>query len=589
MPEPVVPELVVPGPSMSGSVGGHNIQIGSAAGDVVILLDRPMYRLEFLTPTEARPGAVPRSQQRKPSYLLDPQREVVPFRARPVDEAAIAGWLDEPSEDVSVLWMSGPGGQGKTRLAGHVATDRHTGGWAVAQAVQREPRLRAGSVRAPLADGQALLVVVDYAERWPLELLVHLVANLPFDFPAHRVRVLMLARPGPGVWGTVAAELDRAGVDLAEPVVLGEFAADRAAAFSDAAAAFVREVAPGRALPLPPADLDDPAFGSVLDLHMAALAGVCAAGDGEAVPGGHDLSGYLLRHEGRAWTAAAGGDLAAAAVIETTAWLATLFGPTTGHRPAVALLRRAALADADADAARRLADHERLYPAVRSEVIGSAVTGTVEVTTLQPVRPDRFGEDFVATYLRDRPHAVELLTTLATGDSAVPGDALGLRRCLIVLAAAAARRVAAREALWSILRSRPALVLVGGAPVLRAVVDHAPDTVADAVDRALPQYSTELLRLAADLAERLIATLPPDTPPQQRAYRLDVLGNRLSDLGWREDALTATTDAVEIRRRLAATNPAAFEPDLASSLNNLSVMLSNLGRREDALTATSDA
>ncbi|MGH3614072.1 MAG: hypothetical protein ACRDRK_16065, partial [Pseudonocardia sp.] len=121
VPELVVPELVVPGPSMSGSVGGHNIQIGSAAGDVVILLDRPMYRLEFLTPTGARLGVVPRSQRRKPSYLLDPQREAVPYRARPVDEAAIAGWLDEPSEDVSVLWMSGPGGQGKTRLAGHVA------------------------------------------------------------------------------------------------------------------------------------------------------------------------------------------------------------------------------------------------------------------------------------------------------------------------------------------------------------------------------------------------------------------------------------------------------------------------------------
>jgi tetratricopeptide (TPR) repeat protein len=36
-------------------------------------------------------------------------------------------------------------------------------------------------------------------------------------------------------------------------------------------------------------------------------------------------------------------------------------------------------------------------------------------------------------------------------------------------------------------------------------------------------------------------------------------------------------------------NPGAFEPDLARALNNLSVDLSNLGRREEALAATSEA
>ncbi|WP_203935315.1 hypothetical protein, partial [Virgisporangium ochraceum] len=41
---------------------------------------------------------------------------------------------------------------------------------------------------------------------------------------------------------------------------------------------------------------------------------------------------------------------------------------------------------------------------------------------------------------------------------------------------------------------------------------------------------------------------------------------RLSNLGRREDALTAATEAVDLYRRLAATNPAAFEPDLARSL-----------------------
>lgn len=57
----------------------------------------------------------------------------------------------------------------------------------------------------------------------------------------------------------------------------------------------------------------------------------------------------------------------------------------------------------------------------------------------------------------------------------------------------------------------------------------------------------------------------------------------------REEALTATRQAMDIRRRLADTNPDAFEPDLATSLNNLGLRLEEMGRREEALTAAQDA
>jgi tetratricopeptide (TPR) repeat protein len=67
------------------------------------------------------------------------------------------------------------------------------------------------------------------------------------------------------------------------------------------------------------------------------------------------------------------------------------------------------------------------------------------------------------------------------------------------------------------------------------------------------------------------------------------LGVRLSDLDRREEALTATEEAVTVYRRLASGNPTAFEPDLARSLNNLGANLSDLGRREEALTATEEA
>jgi tetratricopeptide (TPR) repeat protein len=54
-------------------------------------------------------------------------------------------------------------------------------------------------------------------------------------------------------------------------------------------------------------------------------------------------------------------------------------------------------------------------------------------------------------------------------------------------------------------------------------------------------------------------------------------------------ALAAIEEALIIRRQLAAARPAAFLPDLASSLNNQSLRLADLGRREEALAAIEEA
>ena len=58
---------------------------------------------------------------------------------------------------------------------------------------------------------------------------------------------------------------------------------------------------------------------------------------------------------------------------------------------------------------------------------------------------------------------------------------------------------------------------------------------------------------------------------------LNNLAVRLADLGRREDALAAIEEAVTIRRQLAAARPDAFRPDLATSLNNLSLRLADAG------------
>jgi tetratricopeptide (TPR) repeat protein len=69
----------------------------------------------------------------------------------------------------------------------------------------------------------------------------------------------------------------------------------------------------------------------------------------------------------------------------------------------------------------------------------------------------------------------------------------------------------------------------------------------------------------------------------RRAALLDELGRGYSAMGHRDQALQATSEAVELRRRLASQRPDAFLPDLATSLNNLGAMQSNLGRWKEAL------
>ncbi|KZP19810.1 TPR-like protein [Athelia psychrophila] len=73
------------------------------------------------------------------------------------------------------------------------------------------------------------------------------------------------------------------------------------------------------------------------------------------------------------------------------------------------------------------------------------------------------------------------------------------------------------------------------------------------------------------------------------AMSLNNLSNRLSGLGRKEEALKAIQEAVDLHRILAAERPAAFNADLATSLNNLSNHLSGLGRKEEALKAIQEA
>jgi tetratricopeptide (TPR) repeat protein len=73
------------------------------------------------------------------------------------------------------------------------------------------------------------------------------------------------------------------------------------------------------------------------------------------------------------------------------------------------------------------------------------------------------------------------------------------------------------------------------------------------------------------------------------AMSLNNMSNWLSNVGDNAGALEAIREAVKIRRRLASDNPVRFEPDLASSLNNISNELHTTGDNAGALKAIWEA
>ena len=113
-------------------------------------------------------------------------------------------------------------------------------------------------------------------------------------------------------------------------------------------------------------------------------------------------------------------------------------------------------------------------------------------------------------------------------------------------------------------------------PVAQALTEvlglvKVPEAAARVVDR-LPKQNVELAALAAVLTSQAVDHYQGLAAADAAAYEPDLarslnsLGVRLWGLGRREEALAATQRAVAIRERLAAANAAAYEPDLARGL-----------------------
>ena len=210
-----------------------------------------------------------------PSMLLRPEYGLVPFLGRQAVLDQISGWCQGPP-GTPVLLVVGGGGSGKTRLGQEACVQMLVTGW---DAGIVEDQRRDGAATTRLQ--RPTLLVIDDADLHT-GLISALVDYLRWDDAGPPVGLLLLARAAGAWWDRLVRQegLDDAYtvVDLdRHPVPL----ADRAEHFGRASAAFAAYSGRGTqpTVPLPAAELDDPAYAEPLLIHIAALlrtADMCA-------------------------------------------------------------------------------------------------------------------------------------------------------------------------------------------------------------------------------------------------------------------------------------------------------------------------
>jgi tetratricopeptide (TPR) repeat protein len=557
----------------------------------------PPYRVE---PFPLAEPDVPARLARVPSRLLTARYRVVPFLVRP-ELTRLESWRDDEEPGLSVRLVHAEGGAGKTRLAYEFVSRSADAGWAVALARHRSEVASAGggdeslTVRPP-----GLVMVVDYAERWPLEDLITMVRQHR-DAARDRLRILLLARSAGTWWQGLAhqfAKLDILDVNAIRLEALPDGPTVRAGMYTAARDRFAEIFAVANPAEIGlPDRLHDPAFALTLTVHMRALIDVDATARGLEPPSGNgqaSLSSYLLDREHDHWRSSHDQGYGPVRTNEKamgqTVYVATLTRSLT-PADATAALVRAGVDDATTAGPQLVEDHARCYPPAEPGLM------------LDPLYPDRLGEDYLALTLPGHEdefdyHATDTWAATAPGLLLVPGESgeptTYTRQALSVLIETAHRwpHVTAQH-LDPLLRQHPTLALAAGSAALSrlADLDSLDMAVLEAVEPHLPQHRHVDLDLgAAALSARLIPRrMTATSDPAAHAALSFTLAWRYGNAGLYEDALAPARHAVNLYRELAEDNPAAYLPELAGLLNNLGNLLSEVGRRKEALDTVNEA
>ncbi|MGW1713093.1 tetratricopeptide repeat protein [Streptomyces sp. NPDC002156] len=602
---------------MSHSVfQGHTaVQTGacSTQNNQFVYQWKPAYRIEEF-PTEPE-KVLAWMVAEQPARLLRAAHQVVPFTGREEDLTALARWRDDSAHRLAVRLVHGPGGQGKSRLAVHFARLSRDVKWTVWEAVHNEADASPLRTTPPPEAPGGLLLVVDYAERWPTTDLHRLLQEPLVACAQGPVRVLLLARPAGFWWQSLKTwildechapaqphpllPLASAARTPASGAVRGSLSPTRTELFVQSCQRFADRLGlpPDQAarIELPP-DLDTKGeYAQVLTIHIAALAAVDAQLNNHDAPvSPARASAYLLEREGAYW-----GKLHQRKdePLSTTpvemgrlVLTATLTRPLTRLQGQTALAR-IGIADSVTAANRFLDDHRHPYPPPPADP-------TRDVTVLEPLYPDRLGEDFIGliTPATDTLHpvpeavvddwahqAAERLLTIVDAESAAPWT----REALTVLIETASRwpHIATGQ-LFPLLKKHPELAVHAGSNALAALagLDSLDITVLEAIEPHLPSnrqadLDVGIAAFMSRLAEyRLATTHDPGT----RAFTLEILALRQSWAGLHHEAVTASSEALGIWREITRTD-ASHRSDLARALCDHGTYLSGTGQWQEAL------
>ncbi len=554
-----------------------------------------------------------------PSTMLRPEYELVGFAGRSAEVTALADWCAGAAR-FGLRLVTGPAGQGKTRLAAHVCAQmtpqwvagvlrtRQTAGRSVLAGDGADAELDAGLADRVAGCTAPLLLAVDYAETQPA--LIRQLAGLLRLRAAAGVpgRLLLLARSA-GDW---LAELRRdvdeelaSWLDVDSTLPLSELTTgttDRAEEFDRAVAAFAAYRGEDPAVVATPADLATDRYARVLEIHSASLAALLDRAASAPVAGGKGPVARVLAHEERFWAASA----AALRLpephperLDQVVAAGTLVGPLPHAASAAGVLAS-------------LPTFHGQSPDVVDRYARWASSLDPSEGWLYRLRPDRLGEDHAtATVLRRPELGSGLLDLASSGEDLAEWQ---IDQALTVLGRATPRYAELAQHLSNLITGNPALVqsAVRVAPTLAdpfplvsaiesALVAHPPSTLEDArlLDQQLPEHSLSLAAVAAAISAAIVDHLRDATATADAGHSdaflpdlatsLNNLSVRLGGLGRWEEGLAAIEEAVTVYRRLARDRPDVFLPGLALSLNNLSVHLGELGGREEGLAAIEEA
>ena len=387
---------------------GSIYQISDVHGNVSVgNAERTIYRINDAYTTV--PPLARKTAWEQPSKLLQAHNELVKFTGRAASMDRLRQWRDE-LQRFSVLLVHAPGGQGKTRLAQNFARQSVLANWSVYVArhgTDVTSDYPESQSRLPSSNSahQQTVLIVDYAERWPALDLQMLVTHSSLQ-PSRKFRVLLISRSTGRWWQQFSYEIGRSLSVTPDTIPLAPLADEVSTEelFARARDSFAFALAAGDVdhLTIPPGFGTEPESRQILSIHMAALSAVLSFKDestsqtsAPVPPVPHEksrtqsatmaqISADLIKREYFSWEklCMAGQTEINSRAMAQAVYVATLTGALP-YKEAIAVIYQADIGT-KAHPDQIVADHGVAYPSVN------------DVTKLEPLHPDRLGEDFIA-------------------------------------------------------------------------------------------------------------------------------------------------------------------------------------------------